>query len=132
MGFPQLRRSVPLLLLGLPLTAQVAMASGLEDLLNNIEQDSLQRLDAGSNDETASRAESDSAESEDVVSAPPLTPPPVLAPMGLPLQQGRTACPALQTQILNALGAEKSAWSVTVVNSHGRVLADVLQWHALC
>ena len=125
MGFPQLRRSVPLLLLGLPLTAQVAMASGLEDLLNNIEQDSLQRLDAGSNDETASRAESDAEESEDVVSAPPLTPPPVLAPMGLPLQQGRTACPALQTQILNALGAEKSAWSVTVVNSHGRVLADV-------
>ena len=121
----QLRHTLPLFLLGLPLTTQVAMASGLEDLLNSIEQESLQRLDAGSNDEAVSRSDLESAESEEVVTAPVLTPPPALAPMGLPIQHARTSCPALQQQILAALGAEKSAWSITVVNSHGRVLADV-------
>lgn len=114
-----------LLALSIPLSAPVAMASGLEELLNSLEADSLERLDGSDAKTNVSEADDGEADASEVVEAPPLTPPPALAPMGLPMQQTKTVCPALQKQIITALAGEKNAWSITVINSQGYVMADV-------
>ena len=60
-----------------------------------------------------------------VAEHPPLIAPPFLAPVGLPLQQARTVCPALQKAVVAATGAESGVWSITVANRDGMVLADL-------
>ena len=49
-------------------------------------------------------------------------PPP---PMGLPQLQGQVSCPALQQRIQATLGGEVGAWSISVADPSGRLLAEV-------
>ena len=51
----------------------------------------------------------------------PAAPPPV----GLPQLQQQVSCPALQQRIASAVGGEASVWSVSIADSHGRLLADL-------
>ncbi len=54
-----------------------------------------------------------------------LSPPPPVQQQGLPtLQLGRT-CPELQTAIRSAVGGQASAWSISVLDARGQLLADV-------
>ena len=53
-------------------------------------------------------------------SLPP--PPPAV---GLPLLQGQVSCPALQQRLQANLGAASAAWSVSVADARGRLLAEV-------
>ena len=55
-----------------------------------------------------------------VVRLPELPP-----PTGVPLLQAQVSCPSLQQRVLQALRGESSAWSVTVADGSGRLLADV-------
>ena len=55
-----------------------------------------------------------------LVSLPPAPP-----PVGLPLLQTQVSCPALQQRILNIVGGEAAAWSITVADPQGRILADL-------
>ena len=81
-------------------------AQGLESLLSSIEEANEDKLNP-------------------VAEHPPLTAPPLLAPVGLPLQQASTICPALQKAVVAATGAESGVWSITVANADGMVLADL-------
>ena len=81
-------------------------AQGLESLLSSIEEANEDKLNP-------------------VAEHPPLTAPPLLAPVGLPLQQASTICPALQKAVVAATGAESDVWSITVANRDGMVLADL-------
>lgn len=45
--------------------------------------------------------------------------------VGLPTLQPQISCPSLQQRLLGSLGAASGAWSVTVADSQGRLLADV-------
>ena len=51
--------------------------------------------------------------------------PELAPPSGTPVLQGRVSCPALQQRVVGVLGGESNAWSVTVVDGSGRLLADV-------
>jgi D-alanyl-D-alanine carboxypeptidase/D-alanyl-D-alanine-endopeptidase (penicillin-binding protein 4) len=51
----------------------------------------------------------------------PSSPPPV----GLPLLQAQVSCPALQQRIQRLVGGESPAWSITVADAQGRLLADL-------
>jgi D-alanyl-D-alanine carboxypeptidase/D-alanyl-D-alanine-endopeptidase (penicillin-binding protein 4) len=46
-------------------------------------------------------------------------------PSGAPVLQSQVSCPSLQQRLLAVLGGETSAWSVTVADGSGRLLADV-------
>ncbi|MFM7360920.1 MAG: D-alanyl-D-alanine carboxypeptidase/D-alanyl-D-alanine-endopeptidase [Cyanobium sp.] len=46
-------------------------------------------------------------------------------PSGTPVLQSQVSCPALQQKVMAALGGEAYAWSVTVADGSGRLLADV-------
>ena len=81
-------------------------AQGLESLLSSMEKANEEKLNP-------------------VAEHPPLTAPPFLAPVGLPLQQASTICPALQKAVVAATGAESDVWSITVANRDGMVLADL-------
>ena len=81
-------------------------AQGLESLLSSMEEANEEKLNP-------------------VAEHPPLTAPPFLAPVGLPLQQASTICPALQKAVIAATGAESDVWSITVANRDGMVLADL-------
>ena len=60
-----------------------------------------------------------------VAAQPLLSPPPPLQQQGLPaLQLGRT-CPELQTAIRSAVGGQASAWSISVLDPRGQLLADL-------
>ena len=61
------------------------------------------------------------------LATPPLiSPPPPLEPQGLPtLQTQGHRCPALQKAIDSAVAGQASAWSISVLNDHGQLLADV-------
>ena len=72
-------------------------AQGLESLLSSMEEANEEKLNP-------------------VAEHPPITAPPSLAPVGLPLQQANTICPALQKAVIAATGAESDVWSITVVN----------------
>lgn len=55
------------------------------------------------------------------VAVMPEAPPPV----GLPRLDGHVSCPALQRQVVAAVAGEASAWSITVADARGRLLADL-------
>ena len=67
-----------------------------------------------------------SVSSTSLVRAQPLlNPPPPLQQQGLPtLQMGRL-CPELQTAVRSAVGGQASAWSISVLDARGQLLADV-------
>ncbi len=46
-------------------------------------------------------------------------------PTGVPVLQAQVSCPSLQQRVLQVLAGESSAWSVTVADAGGRLLADV-------
>ena len=47
------------------------------------------------------------------------------APNGLPRLQNQVSCPALQQRVAALVGDESFAWSISVADSAGRLLADV-------
>ncbi|MFO7629474.1 MAG: D-alanyl-D-alanine carboxypeptidase [Prochlorococcaceae cyanobacterium] len=51
--------------------------------------------------------------------------PPSPPPIGLPRLQEQVSCPALQSRLTAALATEPSAWSVSVADGSGRLLADI-------
>ena len=55
-----------------------------------------------------------------LASLPPLPP-----PVGQPELQARVSCPALQQRVASVLGDEAYAWSISVADGSGRLLADV-------
>jgi len=55
-----------------------------------------------------------------LASLPPLPP-----PVGQPELQARVSCPALQQRVASVLGDEAYAWSISVADGNGRLLADV-------
>ena len=61
------------------------------------------------------------------VSAAPavLSPPPPVAIQGWPSLQAGRLCPPLQRSFKSLLGQGSSAWSVSVVDRHGQLLADI-------
>ena len=61
------------------------------------------------------------------VSAAPtvLSPPPPVAVQGWPSLQSGRLCPSLQRSFKSLLGQGSSAWSVSVVDRHGQLLADI-------
>jgi D-alanyl-D-alanine carboxypeptidase/D-alanyl-D-alanine-endopeptidase (penicillin-binding protein 4) len=58
-------------------------------------------------------------------SPPTATLPELPPPSGAPVLQGQVSCPTLQQRVLAAIGGEAFAWSVTVADGSGRLLADV-------
>jgi len=46
-------------------------------------------------------------------------------PTGSPVLQSQVSCPALQQKVIAVLGGEAYAWSVTVADGRGRLLADI-------
>jgi D-alanyl-D-alanine carboxypeptidase/D-alanyl-D-alanine-endopeptidase (penicillin-binding protein 4) len=46
-------------------------------------------------------------------------------PTGAPVLQAQVSCPSLQQRVVAVLGGESGAWSVTVADGSGRLLADV-------
>ena len=54
------------------------------------------------------------------VSLPALPP-----PTGAPMLQAQVSCPSLQQRVLSLVSGESSAWSITVADAGGRLLADV-------
>ena len=58
-------------------------------------------------------------------SAPLAAMPPAPPPLGLPQLQGSVACPALQQRLRTALGREAWAWSVSIADPQGRLLAEI-------
>jgi serine-type D-Ala-D-Ala carboxypeptidase/endopeptidase (penicillin-binding protein 4) len=72
------------------------------------------------------------AQSRPAIPAPGPASPPALArlpepppPTGLPQLQNQVSCPALQQRIQATLGAEAGAWSISVAEPSGRLLAEV-------
>lgn len=57
--------------------------------------------------------------------APLASLPPSPPPLGLPLLQSQVSCPALQERIQGIVAGEVSAWSISVADPQGRLLADV-------
>ncbi len=55
-----------------------------------------------------------------LASLPPLPP-----AVGAPALDSRISCPALQQQLASVLGGESWAWSISVADPQGRLLADV-------
>ena len=51
--------------------------------------------------------------------------PPAPPPLGLPQLQGAVACPALQQRLSATLGREAWAWSVSIADPQGRLLAEI-------
>ena len=51
----------------------------------------------------------------------PAAPPPI----GLPRLQSQVSCPALQQRLAAVVGGEAAAWSVSVADPSGRLLADI-------
>lgn len=51
--------------------------------------------------------------------------PPAPPPVGWPQLQAQVSCPALQQRIAAVVAAEAPAWSVSVADARGRLLADV-------
>ena len=47
------------------------------------------------------------------------------APNGLPRLQSQVSCPALQQRVATLVGSESYAWSISVADPSGRLLADV-------
>jgi D-alanyl-D-alanine carboxypeptidase/D-alanyl-D-alanine-endopeptidase (penicillin-binding protein 4) len=56
-----------------------------------------------------------------------LSPPPLpsLSPIGLPVLQTAVSCPPLQSRIQQAIGSEANAWSISIADPSGRLLADL-------
>jgi D-alanyl-D-alanine carboxypeptidase/D-alanyl-D-alanine-endopeptidase (penicillin-binding protein 4) len=50
------------------------------------------------------------------------SPPP---PVGLPQLQGQISCPSLQQRVASVIGGEAWAWSFSVADGSGRLLADI-------
>ncbi|MCP9887250.1 D-alanyl-D-alanine carboxypeptidase [Cyanobium sp. ATX 6A2] len=72
------------------------------------------------------------AQTRPAVPAPGPVTPPALArlpapppPSGLPQLQSQVSCPALQQRIQATLGGEAGAWSISVADPSGRLLAEV-------
>ncbi|MFL0776739.1 MAG: D-alanyl-D-alanine carboxypeptidase/D-alanyl-D-alanine-endopeptidase [Prochlorococcus sp.] len=64
--------------------------------------------------------------SDDLHAAPLLlAPPPPVEMQGFPKLQTHRICPELQNSLQAQLGTASSAWSVSVVDSHGQLLADI-------
>ena len=57
--------------------------------------------------------------------APRLALPPEPAPLAQPLLQSEVSCPTLQQRIANVVGGEAWAWSISVADPSGRLLADL-------
>ena len=57
--------------------------------------------------------------------APVAALPPSPPPLGLPVLQSQASCPALQQRIQGIVGGEAAAWSITVADPQGRLLAEV-------
>lgn len=55
-----------------------------------------------------------------VVRLPELPP-----PSGVPVLQAQVSCPSLQQRVLQLVAGESGAWSITVADGTGRLLADV-------
>jgi len=51
--------------------------------------------------------------------------PPLPPPLGTPQLQAQVSCPALQQRVASVVGGESSAWSISVADARGRLLADV-------
>jgi D-alanyl-D-alanine carboxypeptidase/D-alanyl-D-alanine-endopeptidase (penicillin-binding protein 4) len=51
--------------------------------------------------------------------------PPSPPPVGLPQLQSQVSCPALQQRVASVIGGEAWAWSFSVADSNGRLLADL-------
>ena len=56
---------------------------------------------------------------------PLLAPPPVVQRQGQALLNGGALCPALQTALESAVGQEERAWSVSILDQRGQLLADL-------
>ena len=56
---------------------------------------------------------------------PLLAPPPVVQRQGQALLNGAALCPALQTALESAVGTEERAWSVSILDQRGQLLADL-------
>ena len=59
------------------------------------------------------------------VAQPLLAPPPVQQRQGLALLGMRPLCPALQRSVVAAVGSESRAWSISVLDDRGQLLADL-------
>ena len=57
-----------------------------------------------------------------------LKPPPPLQRQGLPGSPQRPLCPALQNSVSAAVGASTAAWSISVLDDRGQLLADLNGW----
>ena len=57
-----------------------------------------------------------------------LQPPPPLQRQGLPGRSQRPICPALQNSVRAAVGASTAAWSISVLDDRGQLLADLNGW----
>ena len=57
-----------------------------------------------------------------------LKPPPPLQRRGLPGSPQRPLCPALQNSVSAAVGAATAAWSISVLDDRGQLLADLNGW----
>ena len=57
-----------------------------------------------------------------------LQPPPPVQRQGLPGQPQRPLCPALQSSIRAVVGGSTAAWSISVLNDRGQLLADLNGW----
>ena len=57
-----------------------------------------------------------------------LQPPPPLQRQGLPGRPQRPLCPALQSRIRSAVGGADAAWSISVLDDRGQLLADLNGW----
>ena len=51
--------------------------------------------------------------------------PPAPPPVGLPQLQSQVSCPSLQQRVASVIGSETWAWSFTVADSGGHLLADI-------
>ena len=57
-----------------------------------------------------------------------LKPPPPLQRQGLPGSPQRPLCPALQNSVSAAVGPATAAWSISVLDDRGQLLADLNGW----
>jgi serine-type D-Ala-D-Ala carboxypeptidase/endopeptidase (penicillin-binding protein 4) len=58
-------------------------------------------------------------------SLPLVTMPAAPPPIGLPQLQQQVSCPALQQRLLQVVGGEASAWSISIADPSGRLLGDI-------
>ena len=59
------------------------------------------------------------------MAAPLLAPPPVIQRQGQALIGRGALCPALQSSVESAVGGQSQAWSISVLDDRGQLLADV-------